>query len=347
MKINIGLGCFKSILYTILPLLVVSGSCNYFQEKTRLNYYKLGGFTQGTSYQVIFGSNEFISVNFEIDSILQEMTQSLSVYDSASLISRFNANHPNVVPDKYLTDVVKESIKIMELTDGAFDITAAPLIDFWGFGKTGYGKKDTSKLVKIRRNVGHKKIWLENGKLYKANPEIKINLNAIAQGYTVDILADFLERNNIQNYLVEIGGEIRTRGMNQEGEKWKVGIDRPRQDNPDGIKDIQTIIELGNWSVSTSGNYRKFYIENGNKYTHTINPKTGYPAKNDMLSATIVAKDCATADAIATACMVLGLEKSKSLVQGLKDVEGYFIYSGKRMDDQVFYTPGFEQFIIE
>ena len=216
----------------------------------------------------------------------------------------------------------------MKISDGAFDITCSPLIDFWGFGPQQTTLKDTAEIKNILKYVGISNIKLIDNKLIKSFPEVKINVNAIAQGYTVDVLSIFLEKNNIVNYLVEIGGELRTHGVNKEGQPWKIGIDKPIENN--NAHDIQTILNISGQSVSTSGNYRNFYIENGMKYAHTINPKTGYPARNELLSVTIISKSCTEADALATACMVKGLSESKKMLKKLPGVEAYFISSNNK-----------------
>ena len=239
---------------------------------------------------------------------------------------------------------MEKSIEIMKISDGAFDITVAPLVDFWGFGDKSIEKKDTSEIKNILENIGISNIRLDGNHLIKKSPNVKINVNAIAQGYTVDIISNFLEKNGITNYMVEIGGEIRTSGLNKDGIEWKIGIDKPVDNNYPGT-DLHTIIKLSGKSVSTSGNYRNFYIENGIKYAHTINPKTGYPARNELLSATILTDDCATADALATACMVMGLNKSLSFLKRLDGIEGYFISLDMQNNFKINQTRGFEKFL--
>ena len=327
-------------LFLFLGLL----ACNTNQATKNQNYYELGGYTQGTSYHITFGADEFINLKPEIDSILDKINNSLSVYDSTSIISRINRNDTPVIPDQYFIDVITKSIEIMELSNGAFDITVAPLIDFWGFGPNGPVKKDKRQIENILKHIGSSKINLAQGKFTKSSDDVKINVNAIAQGYTVDVVSNLFTKKGIRNFLVEIGGEVRTMGINKDGKIWKVGIDKPADRIPNQQNEIQAIVSLKDMSISTSGNYKKFYIENGFKYSHTINPKTGYPAKNEMLSATIIAKDCATADALATACMVLGLEEGKKFISRLPDVECFFIYSRGTAQDEIYFSPGFEKY---
>lgn len=338
-------GKMKFIRYFIFfPLLALIGSCLPDKSGKNIDYFELAGYTQGTSYHIIMGMEKFLDLRLAIDSILHEIDQSLSVYDSLSVISRFNRNEPGLVPDRFFLDVLEKSLEIMKKTDGAFDITAAPLINFWGFGTQISERKDTTKIKNILKYVGISKIDLSGGVPLKSSDEVIINLNAIAQGYTVDEISRFLEKNDIHNYLVEIGGEVRAKGKNRDSEKWIIGIDNPVRESG-GDNNIETTIRLSGQSVSTSGNYRKFYVENGIRYGHTIDPRTGYPARNSLLSATVIAPDCTTADALATACMVLGYEKSLEMLKSFPGVEAFFICSGENNTTQVFRTSGFDKYL--
>jgi thiamine biosynthesis lipoprotein len=201
-----------------------------------------------------------------------------------------------------------------------------PLVRAWGFGPDEHKNFDKSKLDSLLSLVGFGKIELRDGLLIKSDPRITLDVNAIAQGYTVDVICRAFDKAGITNYLVEVGGELRTKGT-KEGEPWKIGIDKPVDDNMVPGAELQAVIKLTGKALATSGNYRKFYIEDGVKYSHTIDPKTGYPAKNRLLSATIIASDCTTADGIATACMVMGVEKAISFIKNNREIEGYLVYS--------------------
>jgi thiamine biosynthesis lipoprotein len=193
--------------------------------------------------------------------------------------------------------------------------------------------------------VGFQKIKLANRKLIKENKDIKVDVNAIAQGYSVDVIVNWLEHKNIENYLVEIGGEVCAKGINGKGIVWKIGIDKPIEDQSASNRELQAIASLNNKSLATSGNYRKFYEKDGIKYSHTINPKTGYPARNTLLSASVLATDCMTADAFATAFMVLGVEKSIELANKLDYLEVYFIYTDSTQNYSVYASDGFTKII--
>jgi thiamine biosynthesis lipoprotein len=201
-----------------------------------------------------------------------------------------------------------------------------PLVKAWGFGPDEHKNFDITKLDSLMSLVGFEKVELRDGYIVKSDPRITMDVNAIAQGYTVDVVCRAFDKSGMNNYLVEVGGEVRVKGT-KGGEPWKIGIDKPVDDNMVPGAELQAIIRLKDKALATSGNYRKFYVEDGIKYSHTIDPKTGYPAKNRLLSASIIAGDCATADGIATACMVMGVEKAISFIEKNKDIEGYLVYS--------------------
>jgi thiamine biosynthesis lipoprotein len=232
------------------------------------------------------------------------------------------------------------------MTDGAFDITVAPIINALGFGS----RKDTlnvdsTMIDSLLQYVGMAKVKLVNGKIEKTDPQVKLDVNALAQGYSVDIVSRFLEDHGIRNYLVEIGGEIRARGKNAAGQIWKVGIDKPMEGNLVPGADLQAVIRLQGRSLATSGNYRKFYERNGMKFVHIVNPKTGYPAISNLLSATVITKDCLTADAYATSLMVFGLERSIQFLHDNRFLEAYLVYADEKGQFQVYATPGLKKFL--
>jgi thiamine biosynthesis lipoprotein len=222
-----------------------------------------------------------------------------------------------------------------------------PVVRAWGFSTVTVARHDSAYIDSLFQYVGMEKVQLKNRKVIKVSPGVKLDMNGLAQGYSTDIVCDFLDHQGIKNYMVEIGGEVRAKGKNGSGKFWRIGIDKPTDDNQQPGSQLQAIIEIKNKAVSTSGNYRKFYIENGIKYSHTIDPKTGKPAHNTLLSATVVASDCITADALATSFMVLGVEKGKELLQKLKDVEVMLIYSSPLGEYQIFSSKGMEQMVIE
>ena len=263
----------------------------------------------------------------------------MSLWDSTSLISRINRNE-NVKVDSHFTNVFRRSMEISYLTAGAFDVTVSPLVRAWGFSyKKGLPVPDSTSVDSILQFIHFEKVKLHEGFVVKDDPRLELDFNAIAQGYTVDLISEFLESKKINDYLVELGGEVRAKGLNPRDSVWVIGIDKP---NPHSIEhNLQTAVHLDNKSLATSGNYRKFIEKDGKKYSHVIDPHTGFPAEHPLLSVSVIADDCMTADALATAFMVLGLERSFVRLNSLP-VEAYFIYadpnSGEILTES---TPGF------
>ena len=309
-------------LFQIASCVIFFFSCN---QHDRTIYVR--GEAQGTTYNITYSAPEKTNYKNEIDSLFKAVDQSLSTYVPGSIISRINRNDTGVVADKYFIDVFRKAQEISQQTNGAFDVTVAPIVNAWGFGFTKRARIDSATIDSLLRFVGYQKIKLEGGAIVKTNPGMMLDFNAIAQGYTVDVLSSFLENKGINNYLVELGGEVRTKGKKNNGEDWKIGIDQPNETYTDG-RPLKAIVSLKNKALATSGNYRKFYVENGRKYAHIIDPHTGYPAKHNLLSATVIANDCMTADAFATAFMVMGLEKAKQFLSKDKQLglEVFFIY---------------------
>lgn len=298
-------------------------SCN----RSINNTIKISGAAQGTSYHITYLAGQHSNYREAFDSIFKKIDESLSTYVAASIISRINRNDTAVIVDDYFSDVFNKSIEVSNKTNGVFDVTVAPIINAYGFGFTKKEKVNKILIDSLLKNIGYKKVRLEGKKLVKEIPEVMLDFNAIAQGYTVDVLASFLESKGINNYLVEVGGELRAKGRNIDDSCWTVGIEQPNEIPTDGEL-LHSIIQIKNKSLATSGNYKKYYVEDGKKITHIINPFTGYPAKNNLLSATVIAGDCMTADAYATAFMVMGLEKSKQFLSEHTNLhlEVFFIY---------------------
>lgn len=292
-----------------------------------LNRYQINGFTQGTKYQITYYSRDSIISKHKIDSILKSVDTSMSLYIPSSLISRFNACNYGIAMDEHIGKVVEKSIETSIETDGYFDITVAPLVSAWGFGAI---KKDTlpdkATVKSLKKCIGTHNLIIRNDSLIKRKPCIQIDLNGIAQGYTVDLIADYLTLSGISDFLVEIGGEIRTQGRKQPGNvSMKIGIEAPsRELNED--RDFQKIISLENGAITTSGNYRRYQEYNGGKISHHINPFTGYPTVNELISVTVWAKTAITADAYDNALMIMGLKRALTFAERRKDIGAYFIY---------------------
>lgn len=328
------------VLSLILPLL---NGCSFLQKGEY--FYNEGG-TQGTSYHIVYQNPQNIDLHDSIKNILLRFDLSLSSYIPNSVISKVNRNE-DVKLDFYFTEVFAASLEVYKQSEGLFDITVSPLVNAWGFGperKLTMDKKVVDSLLQV---IGMDKVKIADNRIQKIDPRVKIDVNAIAQGYSCDVVASFLEGMGIRNYLVEIGGEIVSKGHNAEGNTWRVGIDRPAEGSMIPGQELQAVVELKNKGLATSGNYRKFIEENGVKYAHTINPKTGYPVMSNLLSATIIAKDCMTADAYATVCMVAGLEKSKEIIQKVGGLEAYLIYSDENGEYKIYTTKGIEKMIAD
>lgn len=303
-------------------------ACTPNQQVER-NYIQLQGNAQGTTFQILYYDSLQRDFSAQIDSLLKQMDISLSTYVPQSIISRVNKNDSAVVLDEHFINVFNRAQEIAMLSDGAFDITVAPLVNAYGFGFTKKENVDSLLVDSLLRYVGFQKVKIEEGKLIKEQSAIQLDFNAIAQGYSVDVLADFLEEKGVEDYMVEIGGELRCKGVNAKGNYWNIGIDKPLENTEK--REMQTVVPLKNKAMATSGNYRKFYENGGKKYSHTINPKTGWPVKHQLLSATVLADDAMSADAFATVFMVMGkdvaiefLEKHKEL-----NLQVYFIYQEK------------------
>lgn len=309
----------------LFPVMLIS-SCTH----SRINYSSIAGFAQGSTYSMVFanpGNLDPTEINNKVGVIIHDYDMSLSWYVDSSILSRVNRNE-NVVCDSFFIGNYQKSREIWQMTGGAFDITVAPLVKAWGFGPDARRNMTDRKRDSLLAMVGMEKVDLRNGKIIKSDPRVSLDFNAIAQGYSVDVICKYFDGLGIGSYLIEIGGELRAKGT-KAGKLWRIGIDKPVDDNMSPGEVLQSIIRISDQALATSGNYRKFYIEDGVKYSHTINPKTGNPARNTLLSATIIASDCATADGIATACMVMGKDKTIDFLRQHPAFEGYLIYSDK------------------
>lgn len=332
----------KLISFALIPFLLLV-ACHTSKSK----YFKISGFAQGTTYHITYENSNNEDYSADIDSILKAFDKSLSIYDSTSIISRINNDESGVEADEWFIDVFKKSAEVNAISGGAFDITVGPVVRAWGFSNGPIAKHDTAYIDSLLQYVGMEKVKLEGRKVVKKFPGVKLDVNALAQGYSVDVVCDFFKSKGIRNYLVEIGGEVRGKGTNASNKYWHIGIDRPADGNMMPGNELQAIIEINNKSLATSGNYRKFFVENGVKYSHTIDPKTGFPARNTLLSATVVCNDCITADALATSFMVLGVEKSKEILSKLNGIEVYFVYSNPQGEYEVFFSEGMKKMIVD
>lgn len=298
----------------------------------------LKGETMGTSYSIIYYDAQKRNLQSSIDSFLIAFDRSTSTYNPKSVISAFNKNKSLATNDPYLKTLFHESTTIHQQTNGFFDPTVMPLVNHWGFGNQQKKEVSASSVDSLLALIGFEKIDLvqqtpQQYTLRKKNSLSQLDFNAIAKGYGVDLVGELLEKRKVTDYLVEIGGEMRASGKKPNGDFWKVAIDRPIDTLKTRLQEAGLLLK--NQSLASSGNYRNFYVKDGKKIVHTINPKTGYPEISRLLSASIVASSCMYADAYATACMVMGLEKAKVFVKGHPEIQALFIYVD---DDGVLQT---------
>ena len=338
--------CVKKLLYSlILPLsfLLIAGCSSHPSQYTVIN-----GDTQGTTYHIVAEESRDIDASrlrVEIEALLTEIDNSLSVYNESSVISLINRNMSDMT-DTLFRDVFRTSAQVWEESGGLFDITVGPLVKSWGFGPDTIKRFDETMRDSLLALVGMQKVKLEGERLVKSDPDMFIDMNAIAQGYTVDLIIKLLAGMGIDDCLVEVGGEVRTAG-DKGGQGWRIGIDRPADGNYEPGADLKAIVRLDGLSLATSGNYRKFFIDNGIKYSHTIDPRTGRPVRHTLLSATIVAPTGAVADAWATACMVAGKDEAVSFIERHDSLEGYLIWSDEKGEMRSWISEGLRQRIEE
>ena len=343
MKCYYRLPCVLMIIFFFL-------GCISQDSKERLpaNNVVLDGFIQGTTYHIIYQSESNNNYSSEIDSLLEEFDKTASIYDKNSIISRINNNEPGVEVNDIFKKIFNRSMEISVITDGMFDITVGPVVRAWGFGPDTVFNTTNVNIDSLLEFVGYNKVYLIDNKIAKSNPGVILDFNAIAQGYSVDLVSDFLQSRGINNYLVEIGGEVYCSGYKNGNTNWRIGIDKPVEGSQLAGKNIQAVVNLTNKGLATSGNYRKFYYdEDSVKYSHTINPRTGKPVNHNLLSATVIADDCMTADAYATSFMVMGLEKSILFLTEHPELNALLIYSDSKNKYAMFETEGMKKVLEE
>jgi thiamine biosynthesis lipoprotein len=296
-------------------------------EYPPIKKFVIQGQAQGTTYQVIYYAGDSAVTKSQIDSLVDKIDSSLSLYKSYSLINRFNLSDSGAIIDDHFLTVLKKALTTFEETDRIFDVTVEPLVQAWGFGaKKITALPDSAAIIAIKKCIGSRNLQVYGNKVVKKKPCIKVDFNGIAQGYTVDLIAGLLDQHGLANYLVELGGEIRVRGRKQPGnEKMKVGIETPGEDEFErGI--MRKVITIDEGAITTSGNYRRFYETEGKKVSHLIDPRTGYPVQNELISVTVYAKDAMTADAVDNALMVMGLKKAMEFIKERNELAAHFIY---------------------
>ncbi|MGD1844881.1 MAG: FAD:protein FMN transferase [Salibacteraceae bacterium] len=346
----------------IIGLILLFSACQNTPEKVNTGYLHIRGAAQGTSYSIKYKDPTGRNIRAALDSIYAEMDQSISNYKAGSLIQQVNdADSMHKIDHHFLT-MLQRSQWAYELSEGAFDPTIWPLMQFWGFGGEGIKEVDSIDSValdSVLQMVGFNKVRLFDGKrqlsireamyssyrpdywtILKDHPDLQLDFNALGQGYTVDIIAAYLDGLTITDYMIELGGEVRVKGKNPFGNPWTTGIVKPVEDKL--AKDQMAVLPLDNQSITTSGNYRKFYQKDGQKVAHTINPKTGSTSQHNLLSATVVAPDCTMADALSTVCMVLGMEKARELVEPIEGVSLFLVYAEEDGSMATYTSPEIE-----
>ncbi|MGX1929021.1 FAD:protein FMN transferase [Flagellimonas sp. 2504JD4-2] len=302
----------------------------------------------GTTYSIIYVTNEELDFQMEIDSVFQVINRSMSTYIPTSDISKINRGDSTIVVDQMFKEVFETSTQVYKTSNGYFDPTIGVLANAWGFGPGEQIELDSLKVDSLLSYVGWDKVALNtDGTISKSHPEIRFDFNAVAKGYSIDRLGALLDAKGIENYLVEVGGEVLTKGRNPISQKkWSVGIDDPQVETG---RQLKRIVSLEDKAMASSGNYRKFRIDpdTGKKYVHTIDPKTGYTKTSNVLATSVVASTCSEADAYATAFMAMNLSASKELLEKETSLEGYIIYLDHEGNAKEFMTPGFEKLIKE
>lgn len=325
-----------------LPFLVVLIVGTVLILRKQAPYQTDQGIVFGTIYKITYQSEE--NLKDEIEAELKKVDNSLSPFNKASVITHINEN-TDLTADSLFTEVFLLAKQISQETHGAFDITVAPLVNAWGFGFKNAAQVDSIMIDSLNQFVGIDKVELIDGKVVKKDPRLMLDCSAIAKGYGVDCVARLLDSKGIRNYMIDIGGELVMKGENPKMETWSIGVNKPIDDSLSVNQEIQAVLKLTNVGLATSGNYRNFYYKGGKKYAHTIDPRTGYPIQHNILSATVVAPDCATADAYATSFMVLGLDSAKQICNAHPELDAYFIYTTDKGNTEIYYTTGMKQYL--
>ena len=308
--------------------------------------FVLRGFAQGTEYSIRYFAVKLMVSGREIDSLLSVVDSSVSLYKSYSQINTFNHSTKGLMLNRHFKAVMERSFEISKDTHGKFDVTVAPLVRAWGFGPDGLQQFPDSAAVKgLLENVGMEHLQLTGMQLNKLKPGVTVDLNGIAQGYTVDLLADFLARKGISSFVVEIGGELRVRGVKPDGKLFRIGIEGPLENDASGVK-IKYVIGFTNAALTTSGNYQKYLQFGVRKISHLIDPKTGFPLDTEMISVTVFAKDAITADGYDNALMAMTVPEALAFVKARKDMEAYMIYQRKGQAIKDTMTVGFKKMLV-
>jgi len=329
-------------LLWVIPLLVATIYILY--NNNNATYKVASGRVFGTIYNITYKYTRDLQPDIEEE--LARLDVSLNPFNENSIISKVNRNE-EVKVDSFFQTVFNRAQEISKETNGAFDGTIASLANAWGFGFKKGEWPDSTMIDSLLKLTDYRQISLENGKVVKADPRIMISYSAVAKGYATDVVAQFLNRKGVENFMVDIGGELVLKGINTHGEPWRLGIPTPKEDLIAQNREYKIRLQLTDRGIATSGNYRNFYYKDGKRYAHTIDPRTGYPVEHSLLSATVVAKDCMTADALATAFMVIGLEEAEKFANNYPEIGVCFIYSDDDGNYQTYITDNLKQYVLD
>lgn len=326
-------------------LALIAGTVYIIRQQQSMPYQHDSGFIFGTVYNITYQSDQ--NLQNEIVAQLNKVDASLSTFNKGSIISQVNMNKDVAVDDMF-KEVFEQAQQISAETGGAFDITVAPMVNLWGFGFKNNMHPSPQTIDSLRAIVGYKKVSLAANRVKKQDRRIMLDCSAIAKGYGCDVVARYLRSKDIKNFMIEIGGEVVTSGISEKRLPWRIGVTKPTDDSTRIDQELQTVLNVTDKAMATSGNYRNFYYKGGKKYAHTIDPKTGRPVQHSLLSATVLAPNCATADAYATAFMVMGIEKAKQVLQKHPELMAYFIYADAEGKTSVWHSPSMDgKFVAE
>ncbi len=326
--------------HLLFLLVLIVGTVWIVRQHASMPYHHDHGMVFGTMYNITYQHTD--NLKQEIEAVLKQVDQSLSPFNPQSVISHINDNRSRATDDMF-REVFTLAEDISKRTDGAFDITVAPLVNAWGFGFKQGTDPSKAAIDSLLALVGYDKVSLgRDGQLTKSDPRVMLDCSAVAKGYGCDVVARMFRSHDIENFMIEIGGEVVVRGQSERKQPWRIGVNKPVDDSLSVNGEQQAILSITNRAMATSGNYRNFYYKGGKKYAHTIDPKSGYPVSHNLLSATVIARDCATADAYATAFMVVGTEKAKELLRTHQELEAYLISAADDGGYDVWYSPTLE-----
>lgn len=327
----------------MMRFFVFIGMICLFSACVREQYRRIEGKIYGTYYRITYEAKEDFSEKLKAE--MEKVNASLSMFNPRSVVARWNRGESEEV-DSLFMRMFQAAEKINRETKGAFDITVAPLANAWGFGYKQNRFPLPEEIDSLLQYIGMEKLKIAGCHLLKEKKEMEIDASSIAKGLGVDLVAEFLEGHKVRNYMVDIGGEIRAKGKSDKERPWRIGIDKPIGDVAVSGRELQMIIQFTGGAIATSGNYRNYYIHEGKKYAHTLNPRTGYPVQRDILSSSVYAPTCMEADAYATAFMVLGLEESKKIVENNAEIEVCFVYE-QEGENKVWMTEKFKDLVVK